>query len=136
MLPIFIASLSFAVEPEPGPNDAKAILGNWKIVKITIQGKEDDSYKDRVMRITKEKFALIGKDDKDEDPATYSLDPKKKPAWIDLTEKNKTLRGIYKLEKGKLTLCIPEEDKDNARPTSFDEKTHRVILFERAKAKE
>ena len=47
------------------------------------------------------------------------------PRHIDFTpqdgpQKDKTIRGIYKLEKGKLTMCFgAAKDAESTRPTKF-----------------
>jgi uncharacterized protein (TIGR03067 family) len=54
---------------------------------------------------------------------TFKLDNSKTPAQIDLTAtvdgKSETSHGIYKIEKGVLTICATEQDKAEARPTEF-----------------
>lgn len=55
--------------------------------------------------------------------ATFKVDDAKTPRQIDLTftrdGKAETNRGIYKIEKGLLTICAAEHDKPDARPTEF-----------------
>ena len=62
--------------------------------------------------------------------AGYTIDPGKKPAHIDLTigdgpEKGKTLPGLYKLEKGELTLVFAEGE---TRPKGFTSEGDAMLL--------
>ncbi len=66
--------------------------------------------------------------------ATIKIDAKAKPATIDITpdegpEKGKTMLGIWKMEKGMLTLALVE-GKDAKRPENFDAKGESDILME------
>ena len=66
--------------------------------------------------------------------ATIKVDAKAKPATIDITpdegpEKGKTMLGIWKMEKGVLTLALVE-GKDAKRPENFDAKGESDILME------
>jgi len=70
---------------------------------------------------------IAGKKEVRSDIASFKLDPSKKPAQIDLTpskEKDKLRLGIYKFEKGELTLCIAREGD---RPVDFDGKGEHVM---------
>lgn len=65
--------------------------------------------------------------------ATYTLQPTRKPATIDLVpadgpHKGKTLKGIFAVEKGALKLCMGKEGED--RPTAMRSKAgdERVLV--------
>jgi uncharacterized protein (TIGR03067 family) len=47
--------------------------------------------------------------------ATYKLDPSKNPKEIDITEKGKTVLGIYAIDGDTLTICVNER----FRPTEL-----------------
>jgi uncharacterized protein (TIGR03067 family) len=79
-------------------------------------------------------------------PYTYTIDPSKSPKAIDLTNdgpselvKGKKQYGIYKLEKGKLTICVTGSSgaTEDDRPKEFTIKDKRGLLqeFERPKEK-
>ena len=143
LLCLLIGSIVWAAEPNPEPdddNDAKTILGSWQVVKAVRQGKTAPAVEIAAMKmqVTKDKFSMtegIGKDSR-EDGVTYKLDMKSKPRAIDLAmERNKkvTLLGIYKFDKGELTICSGEPGAE--RPTKFDDKTGLLMVFRKAKAK-
>ena len=64
---------------------------------------------------------------------------KAKPATMDLTpdegpEKGKTMKAIYKLEKGVLTIAVIEgKEGETKRPANFDGKGDDEILLELTK---
>ena len=69
--------------------------------------------------------------------ATIKIDAKAKPATIDITpdegpEKGKTMLGIWKMDKGVLTIALIE-GKDTKRPADFDAKGKDDILLELTK---
>jgi uncharacterized protein (TIGR03067 family) len=77
----------------------------------------------------------IGSEDK---VAKIKIDPSKKPAHIDLTptegpEKDKTMQGIYRYEKGTLTITMAREGGD--RPKDFKSEGDEIatIVFQKKK---
>jgi uncharacterized protein (TIGR03067 family) len=109
----------------------KALNGSYNVKSMSKGGMDlpEDSVK------TFEEFAIkdgkITMKIKDEAKgAKFTLDPKQKPAHIDLTPSDgpnadKTMKGIYKLEKGTLTIAF--DDEQGGRPKDFDDKTESVI---------
>ena len=74
----------------------------------------------------------------EEKVATIKVDAKAKPATIDLIpddgdKKGETLKGIWKIEKGVLTIVVAE-GKDDKRPENFDGKGEEEMLLELTKA--
>jgi uncharacterized protein (TIGR03067 family) len=69
-----------------------------------------------------------------EDPATFKLDTSKDPPRIDITKNRARKRehnyGIYKLDKGVLTICATEMAGPEDRPAAFKagDKTILVVL--------
>ena len=68
--------------------------------------------------------------------ASLKLDPSKKPAHIDMIptegpEKDRAMKGIYKFEKGTLTIVLARNDGD--RPKDFKEESEAVgtIVFQK-----
>jgi uncharacterized protein (TIGR03067 family) len=111
-------------------DDTKDLQGEWQAVEAQINGKKvtkDDDDAKNMRLIIKDNDLTIpspkgdGKDRK----KTFKLDASKSPKQIDITsldgaEKDQTAACIYKLEKDRLTLCIPYFAKDpTVRPTEF-----------------
>ena len=139
-----LAAALRAAEPSPEPdgdNDAKKILGSWQAVKAAKRGtpapaSEVENLKLEVTKDTLTVFEGLGQGLR-EQSVTYKLDSKPRPRAIDLPRKadpkDFIIRGIYKIEKGELTIVFG--DPDGTRPKAFDEKGKNVLVFRKAKAK-
>jgi uncharacterized protein (TIGR03067 family) len=126
----------FAADPEP-ENDAKNLLGTWKIVKGTKGGEEpsEDMLKSKLI-FTADKVTVT-RPSGGEDPASYKIDPKKNPKEIDITPMmgaDLVVRGIYKFEKGQLILHASKPGSE--RPKKFDDKSDVTLILEREKKKD
>ena len=107
-------------------DDAKAIIGTWKVVSAKMGGKEPpdgDDIKKAPWVITADKI-IVKRDDSDRE-SSYKLDPAKKPKTFDLrplsgpdNEKGTLFQGIYVLDKNSLKICISGPGQE--RPTEFD----------------
>jgi uncharacterized protein (TIGR03067 family) len=110
--------LALAVQADP-TKDAANIQGTWVIVSAVRNGTLDDSIKGNKIIFKDGKVAKA--EDKDEARA-YTIDDRKRPKTIDVTELDKEVdRGIYKLDGDRLTLCFSEKP-DGPRPTAFTSK--------------
>ncbi|HEX3147167.1 MAG TPA: TIGR03067 domain-containing protein [Gemmataceae bacterium] len=107
----------------------KQLEGEWKIEKMLFGG--IDPGPDKVDKTTLIfKGDEITPSDNPKDVAKIKVDPSKKPAQIDLTDKaNKTMPGIYELNGDELKICFAESE---TRPTEFaspkDSKQVLIVL--------
>ena len=109
----------------PGPKeapkkDAPTIVGEWTLDTVVVGGKPEKMEACTVFTLTAGGKCTMreGKDDKPEEMA-YTIDPKMDPAHFDLREpgmKGELIRGIYKLDKDTLTVCL---SLMGDRPTAF-----------------
>lgn len=102
---------------DDGEKELKRFQGDWQMVAVTKDGETiaADKLKGKVWSFKGDK--LVPQYDK-EDVATIKIDPAKKPATLDITDKNgEKVEGIYKFTgDDKLTIC---GRGDNKRPTEF-----------------
>jgi uncharacterized protein (TIGR03067 family) len=119
-----LALVSFIAAPVPKADalqEAKqGFQGGWNVMEMFWEGKPREKEK-RSFFIKGDQMTILfsGR----EELVAFTLDPKTDPPSIDLTvlegkEKPSTLKGIYKLEKNKLTICFSDEDE--ARPKKFE----------------
>jgi uncharacterized protein (TIGR03067 family) len=117
-------------DPEPVPPaeaELKKLQGNWDIVKIVRDGADNTKDKKGASFVIQKNQLLI-KDGGHEEKATITLDPKKKPAHIDLAlaKGEQRVKGIYKVEKGEWTIAFSEPGGE--RPKVFDAKVVKGVL--------
>lgn len=97
--------------------ELKRFQGDWQMVAVTKDGETigADKLKGKVWSFKGDK--LVPQYDKD-DTATIKIDPSKKPAALDITDKNgEKVEGIYSFTgEDKLTICGRTDSK---RPTEF-----------------
>jgi uncharacterized protein (TIGR03067 family) len=123
--PVFTTIAAAADHPAPSASD-KAVTelqGQWQPVSIEIDGQKLDSAGLKDQRV------FIKGDEMTTTPANdivkIKLNPGKTPAEIDFTGiagpgKGKTAGGIYSLQNGQLTLCIPADtQRPVPRPKEF-----------------
>lgn len=106
------------------PADEKALKeleGAYKVASIEKNGKSatKDQLDDLTVAVKGDDFTLVTKDG--EKKAKIKVDATKTPHAIDITptdgpEKGKTFPGIYKTEKGEVTIAFNEKGD---RPTGF-----------------
>jgi uncharacterized protein (TIGR03067 family) len=106
---------------ETPAKDPPTLVGEWAGATGLRGGKPDNPPPGTTLTFTADGKLLMkeGGDSKAEE-GTYSADPKKAPAELDITpggtEKAPTIRGIYKVEGDTLTICLAIGGE---RPTEF-----------------
>ncbi len=134
-----VAMLAGADDPKPDDKVGSDLLGTWE-GKTAVRSDKEGEF-DKTWEIKEGKIVSTPRPSE----FKYSHDPKKSPKEIDLIpgagpSAGKMLKGIYKVEKDKLTICYVRPGVDGAekrdRPTEFDgKKRDDVVLltFERKK---
>lgn len=115
---------------EDKKKDIDRLQGEWEIERIEVAGKVIPGKEIKERKLTLKGDQLIPVDSPN-DPAKVQLNPEKKPAEIDLTDKDKkTMPGIYRIEGDHWEVCFA--DPGGARPTEFkssaDGKTSLMVL--------
>ena len=139
------AGLTFAVAAcgdEKPKKELEPFQGTWAVVSITSNGAAlpDDEVK-KLTLVVKENERVISAGDKVVSKATFTFDATKNPKTMDIVVSDgklagKTVRGIYELKDGTLTICVAlEGDK---RPDDFTAKegSERLLqVFKKRDAK-
>jgi uncharacterized protein (TIGR03067 family) len=133
VLLVAVAAVISLAAPRVGADDpARQLEGAWSVVAVTMNGvKSTERIANRFKvivqgtKMTVKPGLSVNGDGKieagaeDGDEATFTLDPTKSPAQIDLTfgsGKNKmVVKGIYAVEKGELKICYSPK----SRPADF-----------------
>jgi uncharacterized protein (TIGR03067 family) len=94
----------------------KELEGTYAVTALEKGGKPAPKEVSDDLKVTIKGDEFVLKIGPDEKKAKIKVDPAKTPATIDITpvdgpEKGKTFPGIYKLDKGELTLVFTEGDK-------------------------
>ncbi|WP_232068369.1 TIGR03067 domain-containing protein [Gemmata obscuriglobus] len=117
-----------SLEPQAAPtNDLKLLNGEWKVVALEANGKKAPA-----AEIEGGRWVFSGAEVQFGDPgeklggrSSVKLDTTKSPKHIDLAGlegagKGITSPGIYKLEKGRLVICLGDpKSGEKGRPTTF-----------------
>jgi RNA polymerase sigma-70 factor (ECF subfamily) len=112
-----LADQTAAPGKQADPKDEERILGTWVVLSAKHGGHEEDAKDVRIIFAAGDNFTMTAPV-KGERGATYKLDPAKKPKEITLTANNGDIvKGIYKFDGDKLTICAGE--KGGQRPTEF-----------------
>ena len=130
LIAFFVFAGAAARAADPVADEVKELQGEWQAVEVELKGKKltrDDAEAKTMRFVIKDNGLTVGNTEKAgrERKKTFKLDPSKTPKEIDITsldgqEKDTTAACIYKLEKDRLTICMPYFTKDpSKRPTEF-----------------
>jgi uncharacterized protein (TIGR03067 family) len=112
--------------------ELKQLEGAWDVIALEVDGKVQPKEKaPKEILISGNKLNGLGPE------MTITLDPTKKPKWIDLAFKKKDklypIRAIYEIKGDELKLCMPLAPRgkvfENKRPENFNSKESPVALF-------
>lgn len=118
--------------------DLEKMQGDWALASMTRDGmKFPDEDAQALFRTVKGDHYTVSRYEKVVGKGTFTIDATKTPRTIDFlpeTEKDKSraIRGIYKFDGDKLTVCYAPAGKD--RPTEFASKEgqmHTLMVWER-----
>jgi uncharacterized protein (TIGR03067 family) len=100
---------------EPPKAEPASIVGEWLLESYVQGGKVNE--KRGGMHFTFDGKTVAVREEGDK-AIEYTLDPKAKPAHIDLSAGKEAIPGIYKIEGDTLTICFSKGGKAD-RPTEF-----------------
>ncbi len=123
MRTLLLCTVVVLVAAADTPKDAaKEIDGVWEGVSVEVKGLKADLIVGWDVKEGEMTQTFMGRPT---GTFTLKVDARKKPREIDLTPKDggPTRKGIWKVEKGKLTVCMVRSDVKNpgkrARPKAF-----------------
>src|SRR5207244_1966927 len=130
LIALFVLAGGAARAADSVADEVKKLQGEWQVVEAEAKGKKvakDDADAKNMRFVIKDNELTVGAADGSgaKRQKTFKLDPAKMPKEIDITsldgqEKDTTAACIYKLEKDRLTICMPYFTKDpSVRPKEF-----------------
>jgi len=113
--------------PKTTKEYAKFLDGNWEVTGLEIDGKEAPPKALKGMRWSFKNLRVqfIDPGTKHGPKSSVKLDPTKTPKQIDFIgledpHKDKVIQGIFKIEKGRLIICVRHAESANKeRPKKF-----------------
>jgi uncharacterized protein (TIGR03067 family) len=107
----------------PEKEDLDLLQGKWKVLSVEANGKKAPTKETAKWNLVVSGDRMTSRDGESlMEESTFHLDAAAKPRSIDIKivsgpDKGKTVRGIYRVEGAKLTICVGEPTKD--RPREF-----------------
>lgn len=136
---LFVGVVAFSLAADDNEKALKELAGEYTIKSLSKGGQPapDDVVKSiEDLKIKGDVFSLkVGGDAKS---AKIKIDASKKPAHLDLTpqdgpDKDKTKQGVYKYEKGELTIVLSEGDDRPGDLEGKGEKEMKLVLTKKEK---
>jgi uncharacterized protein (TIGR03067 family) len=114
--------------------ELKSLVGNWKVEKAELAGKDATAFlKDVKLSVgAGGKYTVeIGKE---KEEGTFTVDLAKTPKQMDITPKDgpnkgKTIKVIYKLDGDTLVACYDLDTEKGTRPEKFESKPDTMRLL-------
>jgi uncharacterized protein (TIGR03067 family) len=135
---VFLVAADAKKEARPGGDKLE---GAWKLESAEFDGAEAgnvaDLFSSARLVIKGGKMAVQSADKKDRITASYTAEPKAKPAVIDFKNVDgdgvsaEAVEGIYEVDGDTLKLCVYYNGDDKQRPSEFktSEGSHRYLLI-------
>jgi uncharacterized protein (TIGR03067 family) len=131
-----------AAAADPPRKELEPFQGTWAVVSFTQNGMPvpDDEVRKLSLVVTEDE-RVIKAGDEVRSRAKFSIDPAKTPKTIDIAVSDgplagRTVRGIYELKDGTLTVCLSLAGDDRPDDLTAPEGSDRLLqVFKRADAK-
>lgn len=137
---VLFAGLVGVATAQDADKELKKLEGDYKVKALAKAGNDAPAeVMDAIKGVAIKGDKLIIKIESQDKIARIKLDPSKKPAQLDVTpvegpKKDKTFLGVYKMEKGELTIVFSEGGE---RPKDFKgdgDKDMKLVLTRQEKA--
>ena len=134
---ILPATRAFAEDKKEIPKDLIPFQGSWKLVKVESGGKGPPESLTEEVRFTFTGNTLTIREGKGQAvEGTYTVDSKKEPGEIDMSEGKEKVFGIFKFEKDNKLIISHAIKPGGARPKKFDEATAVTLVMEKINLKD
>lgn len=139
LLAALATPLAWTLAEEKAASDTSKLVGTWTVTAAEKDGKRETAsdIKGKQVKITRDTITCMSGTAKTEMSCSYTLDTSATPWKISMNctegeHKDKTLKGIVRLEGDTLRICHAKPDKDV--PTGFDTKAEQCCMtLERSK---
>jgi uncharacterized protein (TIGR03067 family) len=119
----------------------KKLQGTWRLTAQEHGGKKSTAKEiaNLTLEVSKSRFTSRDGDDVKEEAELSRLDSSAKPAELDLKitagpDRDKVVKGVWKLDRDELTVCIAEPGRERPKEFKGAEGTgHTLLVFRRAK---
>jgi uncharacterized protein (TIGR03067 family) len=104
--------------------ELEALQGTWAAVTVERNGQRAPAEALKGFEVVIQGNRMTINPGKDDRTSTFTLDPSKRPRWLDNTpeqgpKKGQSLPAIYELQGDSLKLCFDNEGVSDKRPTAF-----------------
>lgn len=135
---LFLSLLLPTPAYDDAAKDAKALSGNWKLVKGEDHGRDfpEDIVKQFTLKVEGDTFTFAVLDQKMN--ATFKVDPSKNPkeldvTWTDGNNKGKTVKCVYELKDDTFSFRAGNKNGEGERPKSLTEGGEVFFTFKKEK---
>ena len=136
---LFVGAGAIGAAADDNEKALKELAGEYTVKAMSRAGMPAPDDVVKSLEDVKIKDGVLSKAKGEVKTAKLALDVSKKPAHLDMTpqdgtEKDITMPGVYKFEKGELTIVLTEPGQE--RPTDFEgkgEKELKLVLTKKAK---
>jgi uncharacterized protein (TIGR03067 family) len=136
----FVAILAFCLtvpafaEDKKNEADLKAMVGNWKVEKAELGGKDLTDQLKTLKFEVRDGGKYITQVGEVKDEGAFTVDAAKTPKEVDIKpgggpNKGKTMKAIYKIDGDSFTVCYEFNIETGKRPEKFESKADTTVLL-------
>ncbi|MBM3979634.1 MAG: TIGR03067 domain-containing protein [Planctomycetes bacterium] len=125
---------SLLADDKKNEADLKALVGDWKVEKAEIGGKDITEHLKVLKFDIREGGKYTAQVGEEKDDAAFTVDAAKAPKEMDVKpnggpHRGKTVKAIYKLDGNTLTICYDYDIEKGKRPEKFESKADTMLLL-------
>src|SRR5262245_404874 len=134
-----LTASAIAGDDDAARKDRERLQGSWNVLRMVESGRELPPAGAQALLVSVKGDKLtVMRDGKSVAAFEFKLDPRRTPPAVDFKHldgplKDRTMKGIYHIDKDGLTLCIDEEGRERPDEFASPSKTNRTLIVLRAK---